>query len=429
MLTFERKKESSRSRSTARPPQRSHSATPSSSRAPEHAPSCACGGSCPRCAAQGQCAECEEEEKARAEGSVKPPAGTIGDGHDLLADRFSGNEILEGCFDNERVLQFGSNGEAVEILQQALIDAGFPLPQFGVDGLFRSETRGAVRDFQRSQGLDPDGIVGPLTMTALDALFATPGPAPVETLTSETIATQPADRTRTDIGVGEDVILTHSPGNAIWRTTAGTLLPRTGVNVIFTAPDTAQTVTVTAGRASIAFDVIAPDDVHMDPFAGTGVKHTQNAADSGIETVPFLLPDTVNFLNVTYRELNTGATVTNPGPYSCFRNFGHCRTRAGGACPPLAMTDTVVAGKGTQAFLNDCVYSGDCQQAPPFVAGAITFNIPYEYRVGRGRFRRFRVVTQVSALDADLTTLTSDKAGAHGDTTVAAGTVAIADCP
>ena len=61
-------------------------------------------------------------------------------------------------------------------------------------------------------------------------------------------------------------------------------------------------MTVTAGRVSIAFDIIAPNDVHMDPFAGTGVKHTQNAADSGIETVPFLLPDTVNFLNVTYRE-------------------------------------------------------------------------------------------------------------------------------
>jgi hypothetical protein len=199
--------------------------------------------------------------------------------------------------------------------------------------------------------------------------------------------------------------------------------------VIFTAPDTTQTVTVTGGTATIVFNVIAPNDVHMDRFGSTDVKHTVDHADSGIETQPFLLPDTVNFGNVSYRELNTGATVTRPGAYSCLRNFGHCRRIAGGACDELLMLDTVVAGKGTQAILADCVYSGDCLQTAPFVAGDITFQIPYEYRVGTGRFRRFKVVTQVSALDADGSTLTSDKAGAHGDTLVGAGSVVLADCP
>jgi Putative peptidoglycan binding domain len=488
MLTFEHQKQAARARSKTA--QRCHSVTPSGSSVLQRAPSCACGGSCPRCKAasttgasstvQGKCAECEEEEEAAPGPSVKPPSGTIGDGHDLQAARFAGDAVLEACFDNERFLRFGSTGPAVETLQQALIDAGFPLPRFGVDGLFKSETQSAVRDFQRSQGLNPDGIVGPLTMGALDAFFAAPGPAPAppapapappgpapappepapappapapappgpapappgpapappgpapappETITSETVATAPGARTRTDIGVGEQVTLTHAPGSATWRRTAGTLSARRGVSVIFTAPDTAQRVTVTGGAATIAFDVIAPTGVHMDRFPGTGIKHTVNQADSGIETQPFLLPDTVNFLNVRYRELNTGATVTNPGSYSCFRNFGHCRRRAGGACPDLAMTATVVAGKGTQAVLGDCVYSGDCQQTPPFVPGSITFTIPHEYRVGTGRFRRFVVVTQVSALAADASTLTSDKAGAHGDTTVAAGTGVIPQCP
>ena len=85
---------------------------------------------------------------------------TIGDGHDLQSARFAGDSVLEACFDNERLLQFGSRGPAVEKLQQALIDAGFPLPVFGVDGIFESETRTAVRDFQRARGVSRDGIVG-----------------------------------------------------------------------------------------------------------------------------------------------------------------------------------------------------------------------------------------------------------------------------
>jgi peptidoglycan hydrolase-like protein with peptidoglycan-binding domain len=103
---------------------------------------------------------------------------TIGDGHDLQSARFAGDPVLEACFDNERLLQFGSRGPAVEKLQQALIDAGFPLPVFGVDGIFESETRTAVRDFQRARGLSPDGIVGPITMGSLDAQFAGGSPAP-----------------------------------------------------------------------------------------------------------------------------------------------------------------------------------------------------------------------------------------------------------
>jgi peptidoglycan hydrolase-like protein with peptidoglycan-binding domain len=422
---------------------------------------------------------------------------TIGDGHDLQSPRFAGDSVLEACFDDEQLLRFGSRGPAVEKIQQALIDAGFPLPVFGVDGIFESETAGAVRDYQRARGLVVDALVGPITMGTLDAEFAAPGPpapappapappapappapappapappgpapappapapappgpapappgpapappgpapappgpapappAPAETITSETVVADPAPRTRTKIGVGERVNLTHAPGAAAWTRTAGSLSVANGDRTVLTAPDTAQAVTVTAGAASIVFDVIAPDDVHMDPLAGTGIRHTVDRADSGIATQPFLLPDTVNFNRVVYREMNVGSVVTDPGAYSCFPNFGHCRRVAGGACPDLTMTDTVLAGKGTQALRGDCVYSGDCVlQVAPFVPGSIIFDIPYEYKVGAGAFRQFKIVHQESNLAANATTLNSDKAGAHGDTTVAAGTGAIAGC-
>jgi peptidoglycan hydrolase-like protein with peptidoglycan-binding domain len=391
-------------------------------------------------------------------GSVLAPCvqRAIGDGHDLQAARFAGDVVLEACFDNERVLQSGSRGPAVQKIQQALVDAGFPLPRFGVDGVFESETRTAVQSFQRAHAFRPDGIIGPITMGALDAQFTTapappapapappgpapappgpapappgPAPAPPETITSQTVATSPGARTRTKIGVGEEVNLTHAPGTAAWTTTGGRLSAANGVTVILSAPDTARRITVAAGTATLAFDVIAPTGVHMDRFPGTGIKHTQNHADSGIETQPFLLPDTVNFNKVVYRELNVAAAVTNPGSYSCFTGFGHCRAAAGGVCNDLLCTDTVDTGKGTKTALGDCVYSGDCVQTAPFKPGSITFAIPYEYKIGAGTFRQFTTVNQVSALAADGLTLTSDKAGAHGDTTLASGTGTIAQCP
>jgi peptidoglycan hydrolase-like protein with peptidoglycan-binding domain len=105
----------------------------------------------------------------------------VGDGHDLGSPRFSCDPDLEGSFDNERLLRSGSRGPAVKVVQQALVDDGFPLPRFGVDGEFGDETRSAVRDFQRSQGLvgpDVDGIVGPITMGLLDGEFAGSAPTP-----------------------------------------------------------------------------------------------------------------------------------------------------------------------------------------------------------------------------------------------------------
>lgn len=101
---------------------------------------------------------------------------TIGDGHDLKSPRFSGDEVLEACYDNERFLRKGDNGPAVQKIQQALIDSGFSLPRFGADGIFGDETKSAVKNYQQARGLMPDGIVGPITIGKLDLEFL---PTPV----------------------------------------------------------------------------------------------------------------------------------------------------------------------------------------------------------------------------------------------------------
>jgi hypothetical protein len=86
------------------------------------------------------------------------------------------------------------------------------------------------------------------------------------TITSQTVATSPANRARTRIAVGEEVELTVSPDPATWAITGGTgtLTPNSGsvAKVTFTADDAAGSVTIKAtapsGDASITFTVVAP---------------------------------------------------------------------------------------------------------------------------------------------------------------------------
>src|SRR5437764_13483698 len=68
------------------------------------------------------------------------------------------------------ILQQGSSGPAVQDLQQKLKDLGFD-PK-GVDGKFGPGTLAAVIAFQKSKGLQTDGMVGPATMAALQSAGA-----------------------------------------------------------------------------------------------------------------------------------------------------------------------------------------------------------------------------------------------------------------
>ncbi|MGH2397101.1 MAG: eCIS core domain-containing protein [bacterium] len=110
------------------------------------------------------------------QGHGSPMAGkqvqrTLNDNHDLQAPRFSGNLTLEAAFDDERLISKKNNstGPHVSLLQQSLIDMGYTLPGFGVDGIFGNETEAAVIRFQRDAGaVLIDGIVGPETMGLFD---------------------------------------------------------------------------------------------------------------------------------------------------------------------------------------------------------------------------------------------------------------------
>ena len=74
---------------------------------------------------------------------------------------------LPAAAENLPTLRKGAKGENVIRMQQALTDAGFSLPKYGIDGSFGRETLAALKAFQNANGLKTDGICGPKTWTKL----------------------------------------------------------------------------------------------------------------------------------------------------------------------------------------------------------------------------------------------------------------------
>lgn len=73
----------------------------------------------------------------------------------------------------DRLLRNGCEGADVEEMQRMLLQLGFDLGSWGADGDFGDATEAAVEEFQTKNGhLLIDGIVGPLTLEALEAALA-----------------------------------------------------------------------------------------------------------------------------------------------------------------------------------------------------------------------------------------------------------------
>lgn len=64
-------------------------------------------------------------------------------------------------------LRKGSSSECVRSLQLLLAGRGYPCGDYGADGIFGDATEKALMAYQQANGLDDDGVVGPLTMGKL----------------------------------------------------------------------------------------------------------------------------------------------------------------------------------------------------------------------------------------------------------------------
>jgi murein L,D-transpeptidase YcbB/YkuD len=95
----------------------------------------------------------------------------------LTSPRFSGNQRLQRAATNQPPMRRGERGDAVALLQDALVELGFPMPittQKGEsfpDGIFGAETEKTVAEFQSRHGLTRDGVAGHDTLHRLDELF------------------------------------------------------------------------------------------------------------------------------------------------------------------------------------------------------------------------------------------------------------------
>lgn len=69
----------------------------------------------------------------------------------------------------DRILKNGKSGADVRELQTMLLQLGYNLGSWGVDGDFGDCTEMAVRAFQKNARVEVDGEVGPITLAALYA--------------------------------------------------------------------------------------------------------------------------------------------------------------------------------------------------------------------------------------------------------------------
>jgi peptidoglycan hydrolase-like protein with peptidoglycan-binding domain len=95
----------------------------------------------------------------------------------LTAPRFTSIAQLVQASQNSPPLAQGATGKGVQALQLALVELGFAMPRSTKqgtrlpDGIFGTETRSVVTQFQGANGLKADGIAGRMTLQALDLLI------------------------------------------------------------------------------------------------------------------------------------------------------------------------------------------------------------------------------------------------------------------
>ena len=116
---------------------------------------------------------CLGDDVPEAVGPVEPGPVT---GDDAIA--WSAIRDADAAFGSTmyaHVLRVGSSGHAVAAVQWKLAAAGFDVT---VDGDFGPATESVVRAFQSANGLEVDGLVGPVTWRALGLPGAGGGPVP-----------------------------------------------------------------------------------------------------------------------------------------------------------------------------------------------------------------------------------------------------------
>ena len=271
---------------------------------------------------------------------------------------------------------------------------------------------------------DDEGLLGNHSVAGTTSSFSGAGKTAtlyLPKIETKTVATQPADRTRKTIGVGEEVelkILPEELSASLWSITedAGTLSYYSGNSTTYTAPSMIQTreciVTVNALINGIMcqqqFKIISPTGVLME-------NDSIQYANSGKDWVAikywakiYLLPDTVNFYKASLYE---GASpVYKDGYFTLYVPTMEPHVPNG----PHLMTTTVVEGKGTLCMESDEI-TGVAEIINSTISGNIYWDLPWSYTVGhsdQGPLEVIRQNTHMGFPNAEPTlTVTKDQSG------------------
>ncbi|MGO9094222.1 MAG: hypothetical protein ACLQGV_03280 [Bryobacteraceae bacterium] len=230
-------------------------------------------------------------------------------------------------------------------------------------------------------------------------------------ITSQTTALSPANRTRLRIAVGEQVTLTVDNGPATWQLVSGdgSLGFGTPTTVLYTAGDRAGSATIEAdgpGNSSctITFTVVEPASLTMVQSSGTGIRHVKGRPSCGFKGQPYLHPDDVNFNCIQVREMNSTLSATG-----YFRRLdGTTHQPLGNNYSEWLAVGDCIDGQGSPVSCQDEIYSGSTRD--PVQSGSITIPITWQFQVGGGDPKDMPAFQQTHSCDA-AGTCTSNKGG------------------
>jgi hypothetical protein len=211
------------------------------------------------------------------------------------------------------------------------------------------------------------------------------------TIQSETQATIPNDRTRTKLGIGEEVTVSAAK-TVTWSVAGGgSVSPIGGKNTIFTASKSRSRpiVKATVGKNAciLGFSVIAPNGMKYsaDNADAGGWPHTlgppNNFIGNGRAFPITIQPTTVSFYNVEFRENKPGNTIKWPDgtvekKVSAGKPTFDVLYNNGGA------SDSITSGKRPYSRLFDPIKKN-------YVQFTYTINVPLEYKNQIGKWTKF----------------------------------------
>jgi hypothetical protein len=236
-------------------------------------------------------------------------------------------------------------------------------------------------------------------------------------ITTQTEAKSPRERTRTKLGVGERVKISLTPmvtQPVTWKGSARGTIPQTFSSTNwYTAPDRASTSEVVTAAfdgmvCTVEFTVVAPSGVRMEQIPDIATFHRKGVPSAGFRARIYILPDDVSFSVI--RIIEDRAEAIADGYYESERNDVHLRKKDPQSGKDIWMfMGEHKEGFGTPVYGDDKVTT-DTDHGTDYKTGSFIWDIPWLYRIGDGPEIPFTTVQHRKTIDAE-GTVTISKGG------------------